>query len=489
MNSSHFMHRSPAMDLGCTANFSYNIKHAHLSPTSAHALSMGCEDLRLLPSVDEEVGMHDKQFVAYLFDTGVDRAVHGHFISKLMQLWALSHSGTMVSHVVLFRRNYINAAKSTMSKAQHQLLKVATEAIARKQQSRFEARGRNISRNSVPIGGQIPLIWADDIAHTTGPLRSLCLGHATFGTGYENLVGSSEAAASFRALLDETFPLQHTKRATPSVPRDHSSKEPQMLIHSNVTLCPPPRVVMLQRGRGSTTPRRFANIEAVHSALSAAAAELNITLPRLVEYKTDERQPLEGQVELFRSFGLLLSPHSSALKNLVFAAPHTAVVELQPTHTISNAFLTDVIHLEAHYEISRGHAPVDCVPVKAARIAGNVSTTETGDFHGVSYDASRMKWVSSIQVAPQDKVLGFFDSSEEAALKHDAVAISMGNSTLNFPLKLLRSNDVASKGIIRAIARWAFRCGVEVDTNLLTMSLVTVLKQQMGYCPDMWRKS
>jgi len=36
------------------------------------------------------------------------------------------------------------------------------------------------------------------------------------------------------------------------------------------------------------------------------------------------------QATIFATFGLLLSPHSSALKNLAFASRHAAVVELQP---------------------------------------------------------------------------------------------------------------------------------------------------------------
>jgi len=510
VNSSHFMHRSAK--LGCAAAFSYNIIHATLSPAAAvRAFSMGCHNPRFSPSVEmshlleqkndgqpissshlygHEISTNNARPVAFLFDTGVDRAVHGHFMSKLMQLWALSHSGTMVSHVIFFRGGFSNAAKSSMSEAQQQLLKVVTEAIARKQHENFETHGRHVSHNSVPSAGPISMIWADDVAHTTGSLQALCLGDATFGTGYENLVGSSGAARSFQALLDQKIPHQPTRKdtsATDSFPHG-VTREPlaEAIGRENATSCPSPSVLLLHRGQGSSAPRRVINVEAVRDALSAAAAELGITLPPLVEREADGRSSLDEQVELFRSFGLLLSSHSSALKNLVFAAPHAAVVEVQPTQTMTNAFLIDVHHFDVHYEISKGHAPVDCGTGTVERSTGNAST-RADHFLGVAYDARRKKWRSSIRMGRRENTLGFFGSSEAAARKHDVVAVSMGRSALNFPLQQLRSGEGGTDISNKIISRWAWKCNVEVDTSILTASLVVALKQQQEYCPRLWR--
>ena len=500
------MHRSA--EVGCTSAFSYNIIHAHLSPAAAAAaelaLNRGCQDPRFSFSVDTMNTLQqpgegnasrtiNARPLAFLFDTGVDRAVHGHFMSKLMQLWALANTGTTVSHVVLFRRGFSGAAKSSMSEAQQQLLKLVTEAIAQKQHDNFETSGKGGARNlASSSSGSLPLIWAGDIAQTAGSLRTLCLGHATLGTGYENLVGSPGAARSFRALLNTVFPLkpeQEEFSATQSSPHELVSKpSAQVGGRSNNTSCPPPSVLLLHRGHGSSAPRRVVNVDAVRDALSAAATELGIVLPPLVEREADEKMSLEAQVELFRSFGLLFSSHSSALKNLVFAAPHAAVVEVQPTQTMTNAFLIDVHHFDVHYKISKGHAPVGCGTGSGERNTGNASI-RADDFLGVAYDPRRKKWRSSIRMGRRENVLGFFDSSEAAARKHDVVAISMGRSTLNFPLQQLRSgtgsNEIASK----ILSRWAWKCNVEVDPGLLTASLITVLKQQQDHCPKLWPKS
>jgi len=494
VNSSHFMHRSPTMDLGCTANFSYNIKHAHLLPTSAHSSSMGCQDRQFSSSVHANEGSQQEskvksstwsdlngqgaQSVAFLFDTGVPRAIHGHFMSKLMQLWALSHSGTIVSHVVLFRGGFRNAAKSSMSKAQQQLLQVVVEGIERKQRKSFKDARVIVDKNSTFDGREIPMIWADDIAHTTGPLRSLCLGHATIGTGYENLVGSSEAADSFRTLLGEMVPSQSSqiRSSTTDLPPINHTSTTHMRSNSDGNSCPLPRVVLLHRGHGSTAPRRVINVEAVRDALSAAAAELGITLPPLVELEADGRSSLEEQVELFRSFGLLLSSHSSALKNLIFAAPHAAVVEVQPTFFMTNVFSIDVYHFSVHYEISKGHAPVGCGMAREAIVAGNAST-RADHFRGVIYDASHKIWRSLIEIENRNSTLEFFKSPEAAAWKHDVVAVSIGRGALNFPREAFKWSHL----------RYAWKCNLELDPNLLKASLVAVLKQQQGHCPELWR--
>jgi len=94
VNSSHFLHRGAVGDkLGCAAAFAYNTRHVFVGPDHSPPVvweqpqpspPRAGADLGHLPSLGP---------VAFLFDTGVDRAVHGHFMAKLLQLWGLAHSG------------------------------------------------------------------------------------------------------------------------------------------------------------------------------------------------------------------------------------------------------------------------------------------------------------------------------------------------------------------------------------------------------------
>jgi hypothetical protein len=498
------MHRTPSADLGCTATFSYNIKHAHLSPAASTA-AVGCQDPSFPdaqettcgtrawtqgPGLDGPCRADVRRAIAFLFDTGVDRAVHGHFMSKLLQLWALSHAGDyVVSHVVLFRRGFRSASKSSMSAAQLQLLRVVTEAIARKQQG---SEGDGVLGHRSALGGSVPLLWADDVARAAGALRALCVGRATLGSGYENLVGSSGAARAFRALMHRTFPAQRgdLEGSSRTPPYGFNLHLPFRTGKLNATMpgCPRASVLLLHRGHGSSAPRRVVNVAAVREALNAAAAELGIALPPLVERETDERLPLDAQVELFRSFGLMLSSHSSALKNLAFAEPHAAVVEVQPTESMTNVFLIDVHHFDVHFEISKGHTPVEC-GVGSGGSAVRAAAIKAEDMIGVAYDTRRKKWRASIRVGRQENTLGFFDSPEAAARKHDVVAASIGRSTLNFPLQQLKGGVGFGAIPAKVLERWAWKCNVEVNISRLTASLIVVLKRQEEHCPGLWLKA
>ena len=218
----------------------------------------------------------------------------------------------------------------------------------------------------------------------------------------------------------------------------------------------------------------------------------------IVEKTLHGTAPLEDQVETFRSFGLLLSPHSSALKNLIFAHPNSAVLEIQPgRNAMSNAFLIDIHHSDIHYEISDGHDAIDCNIQEFSQQKDESSSPLSSSYLGVSRDRRRNKYRAAIRVRktwsqqqskaseghrarhPSQRgthselvVLGFFDSAEEAALKYDAAAAAAGKQT-NFA----RS---APNG------RWAWKCGVRVNVTALADAALKVLRKQEAVCPGMW---
>ena len=121
--------------------------------------------------------------------------------------------------------------------------------------------------------------------------------------------------------------------------------------------CPPSpaRVILLQRSSKdiSARTRHFTNPHVIDEV----AAELGIQHVERVTISSENSTEVTAQ--LFSSVSLIISPHSSQLKNLFFSAPHTAVVE------ITGAFLcgdcaspfelnTDLLGL--HYRTSKFHS-------------------------------------------------------------------------------------------------------------------------------------
>ena len=87
----------------------------------------------------------------------------------------------------------------------------------------------------------------------------VCPGRATLGSGYENLVGSQKAAASFTRLLDS-----HTAKAkAAALPPRPPPLEKGATALARRSACPPPRVLLLHRGAGASSPRRIVNVDAV----------------------------------------------------------------------------------------------------------------------------------------------------------------------------------------------------------------------------------
>jgi len=409
------------------------------------------------------------------------------------------------------------------------------------------------------------LIWSDDIVPTSvlgssistcapssdfPPSRSkpppeytpagsltntLCLGLATVGSGYENTVGSKGAADSFRALVDVT--VRRVKNdgltspaAPPPLPFEEEEEDEE---EKKKVGCPQPRIVHTKRGRGSSASRAVVNREALDIAVAMAGERLGLNLPQVEEATVNDGLDLKAQVALFRSFGLLLSPHSSSLKNLALSHSHTAVVELQPGVSMTNAFLIDVHHFQVHYEISRNHTPANCPGAKPseteegrrgsthAGVQGNSTPAphqqmvEGSAWVGVKWDGRRAKWKASVRVGGKENALGFYDSAEEAARKHDRAALDLGRggTHLNFPLLVqlapsevttannaevamapaagavaLASFGLPASSAVALAKRWAWRCDMAVHASLLADAIVKVLTAQTAACPELWQK-
>ena len=116
--------------------------------------------------------------------------------------------------------------------------------------------------------------------------------------------------------------------------------------------CPPPRALLL--ARGELARRGFANAHVLHTvAAELAVAKLNVVA-------VGSSDSTAAQAAIFRSAGLIISGHSSQLKNLIFARPHTAVVEITGEYVpdgTASPFSEGMDELGVHYVQSRHHWP------------------------------------------------------------------------------------------------------------------------------------
>ena len=214
-NQTHFIHRGK--NFGCAGStFSFNTIHSQMKEGDWRNEGETDPSARLLFSS-----------VSFLFDTGVDRPVHGHFISKLCQLYSVAAAldrekagNQFVTYIIFFRSGF-TPPWTCLSLAQRQLLELVIAAIERMQVdrwSRMQWRGQ-ISGASDDEGTRlqntltkIRVVWAGADASTfcfpeaihssTGARTAITiLKSATLGSGYENLFGSRQSANSFRRVV------------------------------------------------------------------------------------------------------------------------------------------------------------------------------------------------------------------------------------------------------------------------------------------------
>lgn len=108
------------------------------------------------------------------------------------------------------------------------------------------------------------------------------------------------------------------------------------------------KVIFLYRNEGSGL-RAAKNFDLIESVLREFGLAYH-------NESMDSRISVEKIFNIFSDSSLIISPHSSALKNLIFARKGTAVVELRPgAHEYRNPFADGLEHTDVVYIFSKGH--------------------------------------------------------------------------------------------------------------------------------------
>ena len=420
-NATHFLHSGS--ERGCAETFSYNIIHAPLPPQPP--LPKPPQSSSSPPAMPV-VFIYES--VSFLFDTGVDGPVHGHFMSKLAQLWTVAaalergQQRRFLTRVVFFRGGFWGGW-GCLSPAQRQLLTLVITTVGAAQRVRWDrgaAEHHSPSLSFRRAMTSVSVVWPGEAkaSHLNafcfpssssssssstpdhGGSTTLLRESATLGSGYENLFTSQRTADAFRRMVTRAATaaagaadatkdsiIASSSFLSMSASSSLSLSENDLIIGSipsqrqqeqEVERCPPPVILLLQRGEGSSSPRPIEGMDRIRAALAeafslyrakedsdgdqggrrksasttiggrsrtssytppstkdAAAAALAVEIR---EETIHESTLLQKQVRIFSGFGLLLSPHSSTLKNLIFAHPNSAVLEIQPGE--SNAPVT-----------------------------------------------------------------------------------------------------------------------------------------------------
>lgn len=168
-------------------------------------------------------------------------------------------------------------------------------------------------------------MWmADDIKAL--PHQVLCVDTAVEVGDYETFFFTSMHALMWRSWLTKTFGLVFPSK------------------------CPPPVAAVLTREHMRVRKRLILNYEIIGKVLS----RVGITQYKNVTCRDDAS--FIDQVSVFQGFGLMISSHSSQLKNLVFASPGAIVIETK-TGPVSDAFSRSTDQLGLFFVHSYPHIP------------------------------------------------------------------------------------------------------------------------------------
>lgn len=239
---------------------------------------------------------------SFLLDTYVRGWYHfGHSVSKFVQLWSLDAT---FEHVVL------NRMALPPGKAESHYVGSSDAHLA-------HVYNLTVGDKAHSMGAQL---------HFVGNRKPLCMANVTHVTSAEAVFFNFYAAQRWRENV------LHDK------------------LHIPLRPCPPGRAVLLQRYEG-TSLRRVTNEDVIEQV----AAEFGV--PKIERLRLGSLNSTEQQIAAFSSFGLVFTTHTSQLKNLVFAAPNAAVVELS-AHFLDDrvsAFSEGMEYLNVTYETSRSH--------------------------------------------------------------------------------------------------------------------------------------
>eukprot|EP00123_Amoebidium_parasiticum_P020354 comp48294_c0_seq1/m.47617 comp48294_c0_seq1/g.47617 ORF comp48294_c0_seq1/g.47617 comp48294_c0_seq1/m.47617 type:complete len:489 (-) comp48294_c0_seq1:491-1957(-) len=135
--------------------------------------------------------------------------------------------------------------------------------------------------------------------------------------------------------------------------REFAAKSYAQYGYNNTAECPPPRAVVLQRTEG-TGRRMILN----YDVLDRVFARHGMTYTNVSIGGEDGS---DRQISLFNNFGLMVSSHSSQLKNLIFAPKNSIVIETRGVpadYMARSPFSMGVAGpLNVHFFVSNEHIP------------------------------------------------------------------------------------------------------------------------------------
>lgn len=139
------------------------------------------------------------------------------------------------------------------------------------------------------------------------------------------------------------------------------------LLKYSLSECPRVvKVLSLIRNEG-TCLRQIKNFHIVEEVL----AEMGLTYENVTINSNTTAQAI---VETFSGFSLMITSHSSALKNLIFSRKGAAVLELRPgEHEFRNPFGDGLEHSDVFFKLSKGH--------RYSNSTGTHSMTYRDDFY------------------------------------------------------------------------------------------------------------
>jgi hypothetical protein len=239
---------------------------------------------------------------SYIMDTAVNGMQFGHLAAKFLQFFGVNEP---FDNVVLNRVDRIPGRPVPPG---------AQTVLSFNENHIGTLFNWTVGERNVALYSQLP-----------GADGAVCAQSAFFVFNYERMFHRSEEADRWRQLVQHKLGLQ-------------------------LTGCPPPRAAILLRSESFS--RGFANLDLIDrvAARHGIARVDRVT----INSSNDTRQ----HAELFASFGLLLSGHSSQLKNLMFSHPHTAVIEIvgRLFHSRQSAFQQGTQELGIIYHASKYHS-------------------------------------------------------------------------------------------------------------------------------------
>jgi hypothetical protein len=186
----------------------------------------------------------------------------------------------------------------------------------------------------VILSDLFPVFYRNQHDYINQPFGNLCFKTAYMVENSERYFSSRQEAVAFRQLIQQRLSSSYRKEL--GRPLDLNRK------------CPIARAVVLQRVEGAGL-RSILNYGVIGRVLARHGVQSyeNISI--------NGATPSLKQIDMFATFGLMISSHSSQLKNLAFAADFSIVIETTVKGFYKNAFSTGTQYANIIYVHSQGH--------------------------------------------------------------------------------------------------------------------------------------